>query len=135
MPFTVTDIGEFQITDAAALADGGLLLLERSFNWSEGVKMRLRRLEPAAVAPGAVTKGEVLIEADMAYEIDNMEGLSVREGPEGELLITMISDDNFNTFLQRTVLLEFALSPDASARADKDEKEETAPKNAAARDP
>lgn len=135
MPFTVTDTGVFQITDAAALADGGLLLLERSFTWSEGVKMRLRRLEPAAVAPGAVTKGEVLIEADMAYEIDNMESLSVREGPEGELLITMISDDNFNTFLQRTVLLEFALSPDASASAEKDEKEETVPKNAAARDP
>ena len=84
MPFSVTDIGEFQITDAAALADGGLLILERSFTWSEGVKMRLRRLEPAAVTPGAVATGEVLIEADMAYEIDNMEGLAVRDGPDGE---------------------------------------------------
>ncbi len=52
--------------------------------------------------------------------------------PTARLLITMISDDNFNSFLQRTVLLEFALAPDASERA---EKEEAAPKNAAARDP
>ncbi len=118
MPFTVTDMGEFQITDAAALADGGLLILERSFTWSEGVKMRLRRLEPAAVAPGAVVTGEVLIQADMAYEIDNMEGLAVREGPDGETLITMISDDNFNSFLQRTVLLEFALPAPASHAAE-----------------
>jgi hypothetical protein len=132
MPFSVTDMGEFQITDAAALADGGLLILERSFTWSEGVKMRLRRLEPAAVTPGAVATGEVLIQADMAYEIDNMEGLAVREGPDGETLITMISDDNFNSFLQRTVLLEFALAPDVSESV---EKEDAAPKNAAARDP
>jgi hypothetical protein len=132
MPFSVTEMGEFQITDVAALADGGLLILERSFTWSEGVKLRLRRLEPAAVTPGAVATGEVLIQADMAYEIDNMEGLAVRDGPDGETLITMISDDNFNVFLQRTVLLEFALAPDASERA---EKEEETPKNAAARDP
>lgn len=132
MPFTVTDMGEFQITDAAALPDGGLLILERSFNWSEGVKMRLRRLEPAAIAPGAVARGEVLVAADMAYEIDNMEGLAVREGPEGELLITMISDDNFNTFLQRTVLLEFALPPEPSASV---EKEDATPKKASAREP
>jgi hypothetical protein len=132
MPFTVTDIGEFQITDAVALADGGLLILERSFTWSEGVKMRLRRLEPAEVVPGAVAKGEVLVEADMAYEIDNMEGLAVREEPDGELLITMISDDNFNTFLQRTVLLEFALPAEAPASAG---AEDATPKNAAAREP
>jgi hypothetical protein len=132
MPFAVADIGEFEITDAAALADGGLLILERSFNWSEGVKMRLRRLDAAAIAPGAVAKGEVLIAADMAYEIDNMEGLAVRDGPDGELLITMISDDNFNTFLQRTVLLEFALPAEAPASAG---AEDATPKNAAAREP
>ena len=40
MPFTVAANGEYQITDAAALADGGLLIHERSFSWAEGVRMR-----------------------------------------------------------------------------------------------
>ncbi|HKZ97087.1 MAG TPA: hypothetical protein VJ045_08915, partial [Hyphomicrobiaceae bacterium] len=49
--------------------------------------------------------------------IDNMEGLAVRQGAGGETLITMISDDNFNKVLQRTVLLEFALSGKDTASA------------------
>jgi hypothetical protein len=37
-----------------------------------------------------------------------MEGLAVhREG--GGTIVTLISDNNFNTTLQRTLLLEFAL--------------------------
>ncbi len=39
----------------------------------------------------------------MTKEIDNMEGLAVREQPSGEVLITMISDDNFNHLMQRTI--------------------------------
>jgi hypothetical protein len=45
----LTDIDGFDLTDAAALADGGLLFLERRFRWSEGVKMRIRHV-PAAEA-------------------------------------------------------------------------------------
>jgi hypothetical protein len=37
-----------------------------------------------------------------------MEGLAVRDGPGGETLITIVSDDNQNR-LQRTLLLQFAL--------------------------
>jgi hypothetical protein len=132
MALSLAGLGSFDITDAAALPDGGLLLLERSFNWSDGVKMRLRRLRSESLSPGAVVSGEVLIEADMAYEIDNMEGLAVRDGPEGETLITMIADDNFNTLLQRTVLLEFVLPPEKSERA---ASGDTTPKDAAAREP
>ena len=38
--FQLQDIDGFNITDAAGLADGGLLVLERYFRWIEGVKMR-----------------------------------------------------------------------------------------------
>ena len=38
-----------------------------------------------------------------------MEGLAVHTGSQGETLLTLISDDNFNSLLQRTVLLQFAL--------------------------
>jgi hypothetical protein len=114
---SLTDIGGFDITDVASLADGGLLVLERRFRWTEGVRMRLRRLAAADIKPGATLQGEVLLEADMGQEIDNMEGVAVREGPNGETLVTLISDDNFNKLLQRTVLLEFALDGGGGEKA------------------
>jgi hypothetical protein len=46
-----------------------------------------------------------------------MEGLSVTRLKTGEVLITMISDDNFNHVLQRTVLLQFAVRDSAQAKA------------------
>ena len=105
----LVDISGFDITDAAALDDGGLLVLERRFRWTEGVKMRLRLLSPDEIAPGAVMRGEVLFEGDMAYDIDNMEGVAVHRGPHGETVVTLLSDNNFNPLLQRTLLLQFTL--------------------------
>ena len=42
--FTIKNIGGFDITDVAGLPDGGLILLERRFRYSEGVQMRIRRI-------------------------------------------------------------------------------------------
>ena len=109
---TFPDIGEFEVTDAASLGDGTLLVLERRFRWTEGVKMRIRRFPAASVRPGALPQGETLIEADLSFEIDNMEGLAVHRSPRGETILTLISDNNFSTFLQRTILLQFALTDD-----------------------
>jgi hypothetical protein len=110
--FQLTDIDGFNITDAAGLADGSLLVLERFFLWSEGVKMRLRHLAAEAIAPGARLTGRTLIEADASFEIDNMEGLGVHHGPDGETVLSLISDDNFNHILQRTIFLQFVLHQD-----------------------
>jgi hypothetical protein len=107
--FHLTNINGFDITDAAPLPNGGLLVLERRFRWTEGVKMRLRLIKGADLKPGALIEGEVLMEADMAYEIDNMEGLGVHRNGDGETIVTLISDNNFNPILQRTILLQFAL--------------------------
>jgi hypothetical protein len=103
------DIDGFNITDAAGLPDGSLLVLERYYRWNTGVKMRIRHLAAAEITPGARLKGRVLVEADSSYEIDNMEGMAVHRGPKGETMVSLISDDNFNTLLQRTVFLQFAL--------------------------
>lgn len=105
----LTNIAGFEVTDIKGLADGAILVLERRFRWTEGVRMRLRLIEAAAIKPGALLEGEVLIEADKAYEIDNMEGLAVHTGADGATVLTLISDDNFNHLLQRTVLLQFVL--------------------------
>lgn len=106
----ITQIGGYALTDAAALSDGSLLVLERYFRWTEGVKMRIRMVPAGEVKPGAVMHGETLIEADLSYEIDNMEGMAVHRGARGETIITLISDDNFNKLLQRTILLQFELA-------------------------
>jgi len=110
--FQLKDVDGFNITDAAGLADGSLLVLERFFLWSEGVKMRLRHLAAGTIAPGALLTGRTLIEADASFEIDNMEGLGVHHGPDGETVLSLISDDNFNHILQRTIFLQFMLHQD-----------------------
>jgi hypothetical protein len=107
--FQLQDINGFNITDAAALPDGALLVLERYFRWTEGVKMRLRHIPAGEIAPGARITGRTLIEADASYEIDNMEGLAVHRGAGGETVLSMISDDNFSHLLQRTVFLQLTL--------------------------
>ncbi len=109
MRLRVSNPGEFDVTDAVGLANGDLLMLERRFRWSEGVQMRLRLLSAKELEAGAPIKGEVLFAGDMSYEIDNMEGLAVHRTPAGKTVITLISDNNFRNFLQRTLLLQFTL--------------------------
>ena len=104
------DIDGFNVTDAAGLADGGLLVLERYFRWTSGVKMRIRRLAPDEIRPGARVRGRTLLEVGSDHEIDNMEGICVHKGPREDTVVSLISDDNFNHFLQRTVFLQFTLS-------------------------
>ena len=101
-------IGGFDITDAAPLPDGGVVLLERRFRFSEGVKMRIRRIPAGELKRGAVLKGEVLLEADDSLNIDNMEAIAAHRAPSGETVLTVMSDDNFSP-LQRTLILQFAL--------------------------
>jgi hypothetical protein len=109
--FTVRRNGDFDITDGAFLPDGDLLLLERSFSMASGVKMRLRRIYGESVEKGAVADGPVLMEADMGYQIDNMEGLDVWTREDGALMVSLVSDDN-HSILQRNLYLEFILHED-----------------------
>ena len=60
------------------------------------------------VKPGARITGEVLGRFDMSHEIDNMEGIDAHVTPEGDTVITMVSDDNFS-MIQRNLLLQFTL--------------------------
>ncbi len=107
--FSIKRIDEFDISDAALLPEGDLLVLERRFTWLTGIAMRIRRIALAGIRPGTIVDGPILIEADMSHQIDNMEGLAVHRGAAGETVLTLISDDNFSP-LQRTVLLQFTLA-------------------------
>jgi hypothetical protein len=110
-PFTVNRAEGFDITDAAPLPDGGLIVLERRFRYNEGIKMRIRRIEAGEIKRGALIEGETLLEATDALNIDNMEGIAVHRSAAGETILTLISDDNYSV-LERTLLMQFAL-PDA----------------------
>lgn len=107
--FAVARTDDFEITEAAVTPQGDLLILERSFSLLKGAGMRIRRAPLKDVRPGAVIKGEVLFEADRNYMIDNMEGLAVHTAANGDTVLTLLSDDNFNP-LQRILLLQFTLT-------------------------
>lgn len=106
--FTVKRLDDYDITDLTITPDGDLIILERYFSPLSGVKMRLRKIDTATVKPSAVLDGEVLLHSDQRNTIDNMEGLASHRAANGDIILTLISDDNFNIF-QRTLLLQFAL--------------------------
>ena len=117
MPGTITlkRLAGFDITDTAALPDGGIVILERRFSYSEGIQMRIRRVAASELKPGALIQGEVLLEATDSLNIDNMEAIGVHRRASGETIITLMSDDNFSP-LQRTLIMQFTL-PDAKSAA------------------
>lgn len=99
----------YDVTDLAFLATGDALVLERRFSLLGGFGCRLRRVDSSAIRPNAAVDGAVIYQSDASHQIDNMEGLAVhREGDE--TVVTLISDNNFNRNLQRTLLLEFSLA-------------------------
>jgi hypothetical protein len=106
--FSVRRTETFDISDAVLLPSGELLILERKFSWLGGIGIRIRRLTLSEIAPGAVVDGPDIFNADLSNEIDNMEGIDAHVTEEGEIVLTMISDDNFS-LIQRNLLLQFTL--------------------------
>jgi hypothetical protein len=106
--FAVRRSNNFDISDAVVLRGGGLLILERKFSWLAGVGIRIRRIALRSIIRGATVDGPSIFEADLGQEVDNMEGIDAHVTPDGDTVLTMISDDNFS-MLQRTLLLQFTL--------------------------
>jgi hypothetical protein len=106
--FSVRRSQNFDVSDAVLLPSGDLLVLERKFSLLEGLDVRIRRIALKSLAPGAVVDGPSIFEADLGQEIDNMEGIDAHVTPEGDTVLTMVSDDNFS-MIQRTLLLQFTL--------------------------
>lgn len=101
----------YEISDAAMGPDGNLYLLERHyFGPVRGIVIAVREIDASDVVAGARLEGKEIAEFTMRENIDNMEGLSLRKTPDGKTLLYMISDDNYNHTIQRTVLLMFELA-------------------------
>ena len=109
--------GKLDLTDAAFLPDGDLIVLERHFDFKTGLDIRIRRFPVSAIRPGATVDGTVLFKADLSEQIDNMEGMAVRVTESGETMLTLVSDDNQNRLLQRTILLRLRAGSARAARA------------------
>jgi hypothetical protein len=106
--FSVRRSDHFDISDATLLASGELLVLERKFSLVDGVGIRIRRIPLQSITPGALVDGPAIFQADLGYEIDNMEGIDAFVTADGDTVLTMVSDDNFS-MIQRTLLLQFTL--------------------------
>jgi hypothetical protein len=74
------------------------------------VVVAVQRIDASAVKPGARLNGEEIAHFTMHENIDNMEGMALRRDGGGHTLLYMISDDNYNLVLQRTVLLMFEVT-------------------------
>lgn len=101
--------GGYSATGLTFLPNGDLVVLERRFGNLFDFSIRLRRIAAASIKPGATLDGEVLFEGGLAYEIDNFEGVAMHEAEDGEVRLTLISDDNFSP-IQQTLLLQFAIT-------------------------
>ena len=110
-PFSIQKHGEFSITDLTILQGGKTFLtLERSFSTSTLPGMAIRRYSINSLKRGEVIKGDTLFEGHQPlYAVDNMEGLANHVTDDGEIRLTVISDDNYNRSIQSTLLLQFAL--------------------------
>jgi hypothetical protein len=106
--FSVRRTNSFDVSDAVLLPSGELVLLERKFSLLDGIGIRIRRIALASLAPGALVDGPSIFDADLGDEIDNMEGIDAHVSPEGDTVLSMVSDDNFS-MIQRTLLLQFTL--------------------------
>jgi len=105
-PLTLMRRGSFRPTALARLADGDLLLLERTYRFPAGFVARLSRVRAASLVGGARIEPETLIQLRWPYPIDNFEALATVASPAGGTDIYLLSDDNRNP-LQRTILLAF----------------------------
>ncbi len=105
---TLATLEDFLPTGAAVLPAGDVVLLERSYSKEIGNRVRLMLLEAASLVPDARLQPAELARLEAPATVDNMEAVAVHPGPGGEVLIYLMSDDNYNEE-QRTLLMQFEL--------------------------
>ena len=105
--FMHTSEAGFAVTDAARLGDR-LFLLERAYSRLIGVRARIHG---GAVPPADDPRYDAapLARLGGVTIVDNMEGLAVRTGADGETLLYVLSDDNHSD-RQKTILLMFEIA-------------------------
>ena len=106
----------FDPTDMATLPNGDVLVLERRYTLFTGPEARLQWLSRSSLQAGASLRGEEIARLGRPLPIDNFEGLAVHKNVHGDIIVYLLSDDNYQ-FFQRTLFLQFRLAPLAKATA------------------
>jgi hypothetical protein len=94
----------FHPTDALALPDGRLLILNRRFSLLQGVAAALMLVDPAGDGFAA---GVEIARLEPPLSVDNMEAMALTQEGDRSIL-WLLSDDNLSQ-IQRTLLMKFAL--------------------------
>ncbi|HMO75969.1 MAG TPA: esterase-like activity of phytase family protein [Sphingopyxis sp.] len=98
--------GKGQVSDAAPLPDGRVLLVHRRLGLSPLFTTILGVLDPADIAKDAVVRSVAIGRVPGPLR-DNYEGAAVAV-EDGRTFLWLVSDDNFNSW-QRSLLLQFEL--------------------------
>lgn len=97
----------YRPTDATPLPDGRLLVLNRRIGLPYGFSAKLGILDPVTIQRAKMVTVKTIATLASPLLVDNMEGVTTTQ-ENGQTIIWMISDNNFNIF-QRTLLMKFAL--------------------------
>jgi hypothetical protein len=111
-PFDLPREGGFLPVSADFGPDGRLYVLERAFHGIAGFANRVRSFR---VGPKGLTDRRTHLQSATGLH-GNLEGLSVWRDEKGEIRLTMVSDDNFLSFL-RTEIVEYRLPDQTPQRA------------------
>ncbi|TPG13748.1 esterase-like activity of phytase family protein [Sphingomonas oligophenolica] len=105
--FAVVEQRRYDISDAAALPNGDVLLLNRKFVLPFRFVTRITRVRAARIRAGAVVVPETIATLGAPLIGENFEGIAVTRERDATM-IWIVSDDN-QSALQRTLLLKFRL--------------------------
>ena len=85
--------------------DENLITLERKFSFYDGFKIRLRRIK---FEKDIIKNSEILLES-LPWEYYNSEGLGKWKDSNGNIYLTLVSDNQFSPLL-KTEVKEFILN-------------------------
>lgn len=123
LPTPAGSLATSGLSELLALDDETLLVLERSYSQGPGFRVALYRTSLAgvrdltdvqggldALPPTDLAQKELVVEfSDLGVPLDNYEGLAFGPRlPGGRPSLLVISDDNFDPRLQKTILVAFA---------------------------
>ena len=113
--FSYDAANQGDVTEAAALPDGRLLILHRRLGWAPVFRTSVAIADPRGLQAGARLTSQPIAVIDDKRLAENYEGAAVALGPDG-LSLWLVSDDNLQDW-QTTRLVRFIIDPAALAPA------------------
>jgi hypothetical protein len=109
--------GGYGLVGLAPLPNGDVIALERFYLPVIGVRLTVKLIEAAKLAPdNRRIDGRVIAAIEPPLTLDNFEAVSAVPTPDGKIRLFIISDNNFSAN-QRTLLYAFEWTPPASVAA------------------